>query len=82
MNQPMLNEVVDKINAADRMISALCKPSGAPGARTWTMSMDTFFSDPDVVISSALTAAQGFIFELVGENERLRDRLSIKEERT
>jgi hypothetical protein len=77
MNQLILNEVLDKINAADRMISALSKPAGSPAKRNWTMSIESFYTDPDVVIGAALAAAQGFLYELVGENERLRDRLGM-----
>lgn len=65
-----------KIDAADRMISALSKPAGAPGSKTWTMSMETYETDPDVVIGEALTAASTMIFGLLGENARLRGRLA------
>lgn len=75
MDDTQLLTVLAKIDKADRTISALSKPDDAPGAMRWRMSLETFDTDPDVVISDALTAAQGMIYGLLGENRRLRGRL-------
>ena len=75
MDDTQLLAVLAKIDKADRTISALSKPDDAPGAMRWKMTLETFDTDPDVVIGEALTAAQGMIYGLLGENRRLRGRL-------
>ena len=68
-----ITDTVEKIGLADRMVSALCKAPGIPGARTWTSSLETRETDPDHVIGEALTAAQVTIYGLLGALERMAE---------
>ena len=60
-----------KIDAAHRMVSALCQPRGSAGTREWIMSIPARPDyDPDLVISAGLRAAEA-------EVKRLRKQVKL-----
>jgi len=69
-----MDDVLKKLDAAQDMVTALCKPPGSKGAREWVMSIPARPDyDPDLVISDALYSASRRICELE-EVEAERDR--------
>ena len=50
-----LNEIRERLNKANEMISALCIPKNSKGTREWIMSIPAKPDyDPDLVISASL----------------------------
>lgn len=55
-------EVLQAIEKAHDMVTALCKPKGSEGSREWIMSIPAQPDyDPDLIISNALSKAEKFI---------------------
>lgn len=56
-----------KIDAAHRMVTALCQPRGSAGTREWVMSIPARPDyDPDLVIAAGLRAAEAEVDRLRG----------------
>lgn len=61
-----------KVDAAHKMVHALCRPRGSPGSREWIMSIPAEPDrDPDLVIAAGLRAAEK-------EIERLQTALALQ----
>ena len=54
-------EVLQGIEEAWEMVTALCKPKSEPGSRDWVMRVPARRSDPDLVIGRALARARRFV---------------------
>ena len=64
MSEPRPNWKI-KVDAAYKMVVALCQPRGSKGAREWIMSIPAEPErDPDLVIAAGLRAAEAEIKRL------------------
>jgi hypothetical protein len=71
-----MSDVLEQIEKAREMVSALCKPRGSEGSREWVMSIPARPDhDPDIVIASALGAARHEIENLRAVINQMRCRM-------
>lgn len=79
MTEPTdVRELRERIERAEQMVDALCRPRGEPGAREWAMSIPARPDhDPDLVIGDGLGAGRAAL-ERLEELERFLDREGIR----